>query len=92
MAIPETYICQQCIYWDGDREGGPLAVGICRRYPEYGGASIEIESTGPPGVGPPGYAGTLTLDRSKIATDLCGEWQNHALIRGGHPVDPPEWP
>jgi hypothetical protein len=29
---------------------------------------------------------------NKDIDDCCGEWKSCTLTRGGHPIDPPEWP
>lgn len=30
--------------------------------------------------------------KDKDISDQCSKWKNCDLVRGGHPVDPPEWP
>ena len=33
-----------------------------------------------------------TKIKDKDMDDQCKEWKSYLLVRGGHPIDSPEWP
>ncbi len=90
MPISTYFKCGTCLFWQGDREGGPTEEGLCRRFPPNGENTISLMNmTGAPALE---YEGTFTNTRTTTLETVCGEWKHWQLIHGGLPVDPVESP